>query len=285
MSRSTRQLVLNGLIAMSMLVTLNRTGHAQTPEVHTEVVLPPNESPNDLSIGSPNKAPIGPDRGSGFASALNTLLRDAELFSQQQRFEAIVQLLTPVVAQGFGDVAIMLKLANALHRLQRWDDALALYRRAAQLALPEPSQFGFIEASKARAKALLNIASINLALAQIALVEFQRNGLPGAEQNQVLQAQSRIHEALHGAKIEFASTPSPSLLIPSSPSSPSSSLSPLQPQPQPSLRPHSLSQRPSQISGSASSDSAVAVEYLSGGPKHQSPASAVPEARRRAFPK
>ncbi len=269
MNRSARLFILNGLIAMSMLAILNRPGHAQTPQVHTEVVLPPNESPND----STNKAPIGSDRGSGLSGALNTLLKDAELFSRQQRFEAIVQLLTPVVAQGLGDVAIMLKLANALHRLQRWDDALALYRRAAQLVLPEPSQLGYIEASKARAKALLNIASINLALAQMALLEFRRNGLPGAEQNQVLQEQSRIHEALQSAKIEFTSTLSPSLSSPSLslPSSPS----PLQP----------LSQRPSQLSGNALSDSAVAVEYLSGGPKHQSPASAVPEARRRAVPK
>jgi tetratricopeptide (TPR) repeat protein len=164
------------------------------------------------------------------SSAASVLLNDADLLYQQQRFEEVVRLLAPVVAQGFEHLAIWLRLAHALHRLQRWDEALQLYRRAAQQPLPESSELGFIEAGHTRAKTLLNIASVHLAMAQFTMNEFRRHGIPGAQQNRLMHELSTLRESVQNARNEF----SPALAT--------------------------------AVSSAPPADSAVAVEYLTGAP-------------------
>ena len=175
-------------------------------------------------------------------AAFGGLLKDADLFYQQGRYDRAVELLSAGLAQGLAHPSLWLRLGNALHHLQRLDEAQAFYRQAAQYPLPDGLQIGFIEATRTRSKALLNLASLNLSLANIALAEFRRYGIANSEQNLVLQEQSRLAEALNSLK----------------------GLRGLSGDPWVSNSPPTVAETSSRI------DSAVTVEYLSGGPQRAS---------------
>ncbi len=171
-------------------------------------------------------------------AAIGTLIKDADLFLQQQRYENAVALLSAGVAQGITHPSIWLRLGNGLHHLHQFDNAQAYYRLAARHPLPDTSQIGYLEATRLRSKALLNLASLNLTLANHALTEFRSYGMASGEQNLVLQEQARLTEMLGN----------------SSPDRPS---------------PLSLRNAAAPLIRSKTSalvDNTVTVEYLSGGP-------------------
>ena len=178
-------------------------------------------------------------------SALVGLIKDADRFYQQQQYENVVDLLNAHLAQGIKHPSIWLRLGNALHQLQRLDEAQAVYRMAANYPLPDVSQLGYIEAARINGKAWLNLASLNLTLAKQALAGFRAQGIPNADQNRVLQEQAQVAETLRRSLIDL-------------PSNRSSQKSPMPTAQNPPSKAH--------LMASDFKDGEVTIEYLHGAP-------------------
>ena len=171
----------------------------------------------------------------GIAAAANPELRSAPDSAEQLaerlygegELDAAMQIYRRRIARDPADSFSWLRIGNIEHRKTRLLPAASAYRKAARTANGPRA-----EQQKIRAKALLNLAIVNLELAGQALAEYDRSG-DGVASGQARRMRQQAGQELHSTRHEIATRsksiaanaqlpePLPSASGPSGPTGPS----------------------------------------------------------------
>ncbi|NBS65287.1 MAG: hypothetical protein EBT33_13235, partial [Betaproteobacteria bacterium] len=167
----------------------------------------PGPRPDGVSAGSTGGSPGG-GRGPrvNTPEAIERLLSASEHAYTERRYEETVQLLEPLLADQPQHVRGWLRQGNALHRLDRRDEAAVAYRRASDLAAERLAQAGSPdpELADVLAKASANLAILGIEQARQAL-----DALGPVDSNPVAAAHRRRIEAALRAVIGAGGEGSP----------------------------------------------------------------------------
>lgn len=152
---------------------------ARTPDGLVDAFDPPRSVPmpgaaSTSGAASPGSAPPTPVAGTAARADLARLLDEGEAAYRSRRSDAALAAFERVVALDPDNALAWLRIGNLHQQRRDWFKALGAYRRVAARSGGE----GFDPAL--RAKALYNLAMINLELAQQTLRTLERIGPPAA---------------------------------------------------------------------------------------------------------
>ena len=151
--------------------------------------------PDGVSV-APNSGSPGGGRGPQITSpeAVEHVLGESERAYSESRYQETIQLLEAVLADQPHHARAWLRQANALHRLDRRDEAALAYRRASDLSSKRLAQARSPDPESAD---VLSKASANLAILGIEQARQALDALGPADSNPVAAAhRQRIEAAL-----------------------------------------------------------------------------------------
>lgn len=135
----------------------------------------PDAAPGDAAAATRSPATTHPAAPARAADATASALAEAESFYREARWAAAMDAFRGIVAADPENARAWFRIGNLHQRRRQFTQAAGAYRRAAnqaERASGQPERAG--RDAGLRARALINLAAVNLELAEAALAEYDR---------------------------------------------------------------------------------------------------------------